>query len=50
MLFFFFSNMSFMFYEGLVLRVDSRKTRKKTIFLFFHDFDDVVVFSRAGCG
>ena len=26
--FFFFSNMSFMFYEGLVLRVDSRKTRK----------------------
>ena len=29
---FFFSNMSFMFYEGLVLRVDSRKTKK--IFLF----------------
>ena len=42
--------MSFMFYEGLVLRVDSRKTRKKHDFLVFHDFDDVLVFSRAGYG
>ena len=36
--------------EGLVLRVDCRKTRTKHDFLVSHDFDDVVEFSRAGYG
>ena len=36
--------------KGLEIAISLCDSEKQRDFLVFHDFDDVVVFSRAGCG